>query len=114
MMGQFSTSVLSLFVLLFEIFFSSFARLGIFLCFTVFHLYTDYMFSAASAVNFNYNAQLKGSLTKQPASLAVQGHVYGADRGSTVHWETWKSDKGNTTPQFSPCPTAPPPFKKHL
>lgn len=70
------------------------------------------MFSAASAVNFNYDAQLKGSLTKQPASLAVQGHVYDTDGGSTVHWETWKSDKGNTTPQFSPCLTAPSPIEE--
>lgn len=65
------------------------------------------MFSAASAVNFNYDAQLKGSLTKQPTWLAVQGHVYGADGGCTVHWETWKSDKGNKTLQSSPCLTAP-------
>lgn len=72
------------------------------------------MFSAASAVNFNYDAQLKGSLTKQPASLAVQGHVYGADGGSTVHWETWKSDKGNTTPQCSPCLTVPLPRQRSV
>lgn len=66
------------------------------------------MFSTASALNFNYDAPLKGSLTKQPTSLAVQGQVYGADGGCTVHRETWKSDKGNITLQFSPCLAASP------
>ena len=33
-------------------------------------------------MNFNYDAQLQGSLAKQPASLAVQTHVHGTDRGA--------------------------------
>lgn len=72
---------LCVFVWLFEIFFSNLPRPGIFLCFPVFPLHIDYMFPVASAVNFNYDVRLQGSLAKQPASLAVQTHVYGTDGG---------------------------------
>ena len=50
-------------------------------CFSVFPLRTDYAVLVASAVNFNYDAQLQGSHAKPRASLAVQTHVPGTDGG---------------------------------
>ena len=50
-------------------------------CFSVFPLRTDYAVLVASAVNFNYDAQLQGSPVKPRALLAVQTHVPGTDGG---------------------------------